>query len=296
MSIHARNLNYTYNLGTVYEHNAIKNVSFDIEGGEFIGVIGHTASGKSTLMQILNGLIKFDSGSLEVCGYKFNSENVNLSELRKKVGLVFQYPEYQLFEDTVELDVSFGPKNLAYPEEKIEKSVTDALEIMGLNTEEIRKSSPFELSGGQKRKVAIAGILAMNPEVLIMDEPSSGLDPKARSEMLDIIKKEHERTKRITIIVSHDMRDIAKIADKIIVMNKGNLYAYGTPREIFKQRDELLKIGLDLPEISHLSDELNKNGFNIDLGIYDIEEWADIVAKQIKMKKEENRNKGGRNA
>ncbi len=283
MSIRAENLNYIYNEGTVYENHAIKNVSFEIKHGEFIGVIGHTASGKSTLVQLLNGLLKVQSGTLEVAGYKVDSESSS-HELRKKVGLVFQYPEYQLFEDTVELDVAFGPKNLGYDEEKVEELVTRALTTVALNTEEIRKSSPFELSGGQKRRVAIAGVLAMDPEILIMDEPSSGLDPRGRAKMLDIMKKEHDNLKRTTLIVSHDMRDIARIADRILVMNKGEVYMFGTPNEVFREREALLDIGLDLPQISSLSFELNKRGFDIDMGVYNIDKWADIVAEQIKEK------------
>ncbi len=284
MSIRAEKLNFVYNKGSVYEVHAIKDVSFEIKQGEFIGVIGHTASGKSTLVQLLNGLLPLQSGTLEVAGHKFDSDTASLNELRKKVGLVFQYPEYQLFEDTVELDVAFGPKNLGYDEEKVEELVTRALTTVALNTEDVRKASPFELSGGQKRRVAIAGVLAMDPEVLIMDEPSSGLDPRGRAKMLDIMKKEHDDLKRTTLIVSHDMRDIARIADRILVMNKGEVYMFGTPSEVFREREALLEIGLDLPQISGLSFELNKRGFDIDMGIYNIEKWADIVAEQIREK------------
>lgn len=264
--------------------HAIKNVSFEIQKGEFIGVIGHTASGKSTLVQLLNGLLPLQSGTLEVAGHKFDKDNSSLAELRKRVGLVFQYPEYQLFEETVELDVAFGPKNLGYEGEKLEELVTRSLESVGLNTEEIRKSSPFELSGGQKRRVAIAGVLAMDPEILIMDEPSSGLDPKGRAQMLELMKQEHERLHRTTLIISHDMRDIARIADKILVMNKGEVYRFGTPREVFREREALLEIGLDLPAISGLSYELNQRGFALDTGIYNIEEWADALSEQMKQK------------
>ncbi len=284
MSIRAENINYIYNEGTVYEVHAIKNVSFEIKKGEFIGIIGHTASGKSTLMQLLNGLLDLQSGILEVGGHKVQKENSSLNELRKKVGLVFQYPEYQLFEDTVELDVAFGPKNLNYDEKKIERLVSRSLEAVGLNDESIRKSSPFELSGGEKRRVAIAGVLAMDPEILIMDEPSSGLDPKSRTEMLNLIKREHERLGRTTLIVSHDMRDIARIADKILVMSKGEVVMFGKPNEVFREREKLIEIGLDLPKISYLSTLLNENGFDIDTGIYNIDAWADAVAEQIKNK------------
>ncbi len=289
MSIRAEKLNYIYNQGTVYESHAIKDVSFEIKQGEFIGIIGHTASGKSTLVQLLNGLLPLQSGTLEVAGHTFDKENSSLTELRKKVGLVFQYPEYQLFEDTVELDVAFGPKNLGYDEAKVEELVTRSLTTVGLNTEEIRKSSPFELSGGQKRRVAIAGVLAMDPEILILDEPSSGLDPRGKAKMLDLMKAEHERLGRTTLIVSHDMRDIARIADRILVMNKGEVFSFGTPQEVFREREALIDIGLDLPKISGLSFELNKRGFHIDTGIYNIEKWADIVAEQIKEKMGDSR-------
>ncbi len=286
MSIRAEKLNYIYNEGTVYESHAIKDVSFEIKKGEFIGVIGHTASGKSTLVQLLNGLLPLQSGTLEVAGHKFDKDHGSLTELRKRVGLVFQYPEYQLFEDTVELDVAFGPKNMGYDDEKVEELVTRALTTVALNTEEIRKSSPFELSGGQKRRIAIAGVLAMDPEILIMDEPSSGLDPRGKAKMLNLMKAEHERLGRTTLIISHDMRDIARIADRILVMNKGEVYMFGTPSEVFREREALMEIGLDLPKISGLSFELNKRGFDIDTGIYDIEKWADIVSEQIHRKME----------
>lgn len=285
MSICAKNLNYTYHPGTAYEVHAIKNVSFEIKKGEFIGVIGHTASGKSTLVQLLNGLLPLQSGTLEVAGTLFDNKDASsLNELRKRVGLVFQYPEYQLFEETVELDVAFGPKNLGFDQNKVEHLVTRALASVGLNDEKIRKSSPFELSGGQKRRVAIAGVLAMDPEVLILDEPASGLDPKGKMQMMELIRSEHETLQRTTLMISHEMSDIARLADRILVMNRGEVFMFASPREVFRERDALLAIGLDLPKISGLSFALNKRGFQIDTGIYDIEEWADIVSEQMRAK------------
>ncbi len=282
MSIRAENLNYIYNEGSIYEVHAIRDVNFEISDGEFIAIIGHTGSGKSTLVQMLNGLLKIKSGSLVVGSYEVGNMTENISELRKKVGLVFQYPEYQLFEETVQEDVAFGPKNLGYEGDALEQAITRALEAVGLNSKDIREASPFELSGGQKRKVAIAGVLAMNPEVLMLDEPTSGLDPASRDEMLDLIKMEHEDRGRITIIISHDMREVARLADRIIVMSNGKIAMIGTPKEVYRDRQKLIDLGLDVPEITQTSHILNARGFDIDPGVFDVDEWVDIVAEQVK--------------
>lgn len=281
MSIRADKLNYAYGEGSVYEVLAVKDVSFEINSGDFVGIIGHTGSGKSTLVQLLNGLLPLKSGRLIVGEKELGSPEFTAKDLRKKVGLVFQYPEYQLFEESVELDVAFGPKNLGFEESKVEKAVSDALKSVGLDYPEIRKASPFELSGGQKRKVAIAGVIAMKPEILILDEPTSGLDPSSRDEILDLIKTSHESEGRITIIISHDMREMARLADKLIVMQGGEIAMQGSPQQIYRKRAELVGMGLDVPEISSASHALNERGFDIDTGIFDVDAWADIIAKQI---------------
>lgn len=262
-----RDVNYIYSADTVYRRHALKNVSLDIWKGEFIAVIGHTGSGKSTLIQHLNGLNKPSSGKILYKGQDISEKSFKLSDLRKKVGLVFQYPEYQLFETTVLLDVAFGPKNLGCDREQAEQQAREALALVGL-PEECYEMSPFELSGGQKRKAAIAGVLAMNPEVLILDEPTAALDPYGRDEILSILEDLH-RKKNITILlVSHSMDEVARFAQRIIVMDKGEILMDGTPADIFRRHKELEEIGLAAPQAMYIMKELKKYGLPVDTEIF----------------------------
>ena len=247
MSIRVSNLTHIYSEGLPHQAVALEVVSFNIADGEFVGIIGHTGSGKSTLLQHLNGLLKPKSGTIEVGGTDITAPGVLLRDIRRKVGLVFQYPEYQLFEETLEKDVAFGPGNLGLPEEEIHERVKKALNIVGLDYETFKNRSPFELSGGQKRRAAIAGVIAMEPEVLILDEPTAGLDPRAHKDILNMICDIHESTGNITILVSHNMGDIAGLADRVFVMEKGRLSFSGTPKEVFAQRERLNAMGLALP-------------------------------------------------
>lgn len=262
-----RDVNYIYSADTVYRRHALKNVSLDIWKGEFIAVIGHTGSGKSTLIQHLNGLNKPSSGKILYKGQDISEKSFKLSDLRKKVGLVFQYPEYQLFETTVLLDVAFGPKNLGCDREKAEQQAREALALVGL-PEECYEMSPFELSGGQKRKAAIAGVLAMNPEVLILDEPTAALDPYGRDEILSILEDLH-RKKNITILlVSHSMDEVARFAQRIIVMDKGEILMDGTPADIFRRHKGLEEIGLAAPQAMYIMKELKEYGLPVDTEIF----------------------------
>lgn len=285
MSIVIDNLVHIYNPKSPFETIALSNVSFTIEEGEFVGLIGHTGSGKSTLIQHLNGLLKPTSGKILINGLDITSKDVKLSEIRKKVGLVFQYPEYQLFEETVFKDVAFGPTNLGLPEKEIENRVKEAIDLVGLDYEDIKDRSPFELSGGQRRRVAIAGVIAMKPEVLILDEPTAGLDPRGRDEILEQIKRLHNKYKITVILVSHSMEDIARLVDKIIVMDKGKISLIGSPREIFKQAAELEKMGLGIPQITYLVRKLKEKGIDIRDDILTIEEAKQEIIKLIRGKK-----------
>ena len=241
MAIKIDHLNYVYSEGTAFEKHALKDVNLEIPDGQFIGVIGHTGSGKSTLIQHLNGLLKGTSGAIYYNGTNIYGEGYNMKELRSKVGLVFQYPEHQLFEIDVFTDVCFGPKNLGLPKEEVERRAYEALRLVGLKEKNFKKS-PFELSGGQKRRVAIAGILAMEPDVLVLDEPTAGLDPKGRDDILDQVKRLHEERHITVILVSHSMEDVARYVDRIIVMNKGQVRFDGVPREVFRHYRELEEI------------------------------------------------------
>ena len=232
MSIQVRSLTHIYEPGMPTESVALEDVSFEINDGELVGIIGHTGSGKSTLLQHLNGLLKPTSGQIVVGGKDITAPGVSMVEIRKRIGLVFQYPEYQLFEETVAKDVAFGPKNLGLSEAEIDERVREAIDLVGLDYDQIAERSPFELSGGQKRRVAIAGVIAMRPEVLILDEPTAGLDPKAHKDVLAMVEEVHRRTGNITILVSHNMADIARLSDKIIVVDSGRLVATGTPEEV----------------------------------------------------------------
>lgn len=262
MSIILNKVNYIYGQGTAYEKHALKNIELQIPDGQFIGLIGHTGSGKSTLIQHLNGLIRATSGNVFYNGKDIYDEDYNMKELRSKVGLVFQYPEHQLFETTVIKDVQFGPKNLGLSPLEVDLRSYEALKMVGIK-DDLIDASPFELSGGQKRRVAIAGVLAMKPEVLILDEPTAGLDPKGRDEILDQISKIHEEQKITVILVSHSMEDVAKYVERIIVMNKGQVAYDDTPNEVFTHYRELEKIGLAAPQVTYILNALKEDGIPV---------------------------------
>ncbi|MDD7719142.1 MAG: energy-coupling factor transporter ATPase [Eubacteriaceae bacterium] len=284
MSIQVRNLTHIYSQGMPDEQVALDNISFDINDGEIVGVIGHTGSGKSTMLQHLNGLLKPSSGSIVVGGVDITAKGVAMRDIRKRVGLVFQYPEYQLFEETVEKDVAFGPKNLGLDDEEIAMRVKDAITQVGLNYEKIKDRSPFELSGGQKRRVAIAGVIAMKPEVLILDEPTAGLDPGAHKEILKLIEKVHEESGNIIIFVSHNMADVAKLSDKVLVMSDGNLVLSGTPKEVFSQHDKLKSIGLAVPPVTALMQELHHRGLDINPDKLNLDEAEEELVNYLQRK------------
>ena len=265
MSIKVKELNHIYDKGMPTEQAALTDISFEIGDGEFVGIIGHTGSGKSTLLQHLNGLLKASSGTIEIGDVDITRPGVSMVEIRKKVGLVFQYPEYQLFEETVAKDVAYGPKNLGLSEEEIDERVREAIMLVGLDYDTVAERSPFELSGGQKRAVAIAGVIAMRPQVLILDEPTAGLDPKAHKDVLGMIKEVHRRTGNITILVSHNMSDVAEMTDKVIVIDGGKLVTVGTPMEVFSKGDLLKGIGLDLPPITEICRNLGIEGTVLDM-------------------------------
>ena len=276
MSIRLENLNYVYSPGTAYEKHALKDVSLTIPHGEFVGIIGHTGSGKSTLIQHLNGLIRATSGQIY-----YNEENIyqdgyNMKELRSQVGLVFQYPEHQLFEIDVMTDVCFGPKNQGLTLDECRERALEALRLVGLK-EKYYKASPFELSGGQKRRAAIAGVLAMRPRVLVLDEPTAGLDPKGRDDILEQIAYLHRQTDMTVILVSHSMEDIARYADRIIVMNHGEVMYNDEPKEVFAHFRELEEVGLAAPQVTYIMHDLKERGFAVDTGVTTVEEAADEI-------------------
>ncbi len=286
MSIQVIGLTHIYSEGLPYESVALNDVNFSIEDGEFIGVIGHTGSGKSTMVQHLNGLLKPHSGSIMIGDVDITKGNVLMRDIRRKIGLVFQYPEYQLFEETVHKDVAFGPTNLGLPKGEVNQRVIEAINLVGLDYDEVCERSPFELSGGQKRRIAIAGVIAMKPEVLILDEPTAGLDPKAHKDVLEMIKNIHETQKNITILVSHNMNDIAKLVDRVLVMEKGKIAMEGTPKQVFSQAQKLKKMGLALPQALEMMNKLRNRGFDIKEGILTndeaFEELVRILKKDIK--------------
>lgn len=283
MSIKTEKLNYIYSPGTPFSKHAIKDVTLEIPEGKFVALIGHTGSGKSTLIQHFNGLIKPTSGKVFIDGLDITEPGLNLTEIRKKVGLVFQYPEYQLFEETIEKDVAFGPKNLGLSEEEINQRVRRAIELVGLDFEKDKDKSPFELSGGQKRRVAIAGVVAMEPKVLILDEPTAGLDPKGRNEILSQIKSLHKEYGMTTLLVSHSMEDVAEIADLVLVMDKGEFVMMDTPKNVFSKTEELEKMGLASPQVTYLVKALNKSGcYNLKEDIITVEEALEEILKSFK--------------
>jgi len=284
MPIVVKNLTHVYMPGTPFESVALRDVNWKVEDGEFWGLIGHTGSGKSTLIQHLNGLLKPTSGEVIVDGVNLSDRGVNLREIRQKVGLVFQYPEHQLFEETVEKDVAFGPRNLGLPEDEIARRVKEAIELVGLKYDEIKDRSPFELSGGQMRRVAIAGVLAMKPKVLILDEPTVGLDPRGRDEILGQIVEFRKKQNMTVILVSHSMEDIAKLVDKIAVMHKGRMVDSGTPKQIFKNYEALASMGLDIPQVTHLMIKLKSRGKDVATDVVTVEEAEAEVLKAARRK------------
>lgn len=268
--IRTENLTYTYSQGTPFEKTAVKDVNIEIEEGELVGIIGHTGSGKSTLIQHLNGLIKPTSGKIFIDGVDIHDKDVKLRDVRFKVGLVFQYPEYQIFEETVYKDIAFGPTNMGLDEGEIDKRVRETAKLVGIDDSLLNKS-PFELSGGQKRRVAIAGVMAMRPKVLILDEPTAGLDPRGREMILGQIKHYHEETGSTVLLVSHSMEDVARFAQKILVMNKGEVFCYDTPPAVFARADEIAAIGLSVPQITKVFSMLRSRGIDIRGDVYTIE-------------------------
>lgn len=284
MSIKVEHLTHIYDKGMPSESVALDDVSFTAEDGQFIGIIGHTGSGKSTLLQHLNGLLKPDEGTVTVGNVDITQPGISMVEIRKRIGLVFQYPEYQLFEETVAKDVAFGPKNLGLSETEIEERVKEAIELVGLDYETVKDRSPFELSGGQKRRVAIAGVVAMRPEVLILDEPTAGIDPKAHKDVLNMVEEVHRRTGNITIFVSHNMADIARLSDKILVIHNGKLVTKGSPKEVFSQKETLRSVGLDLPPVTEFTEGLRERGINLSATILDVDEAAAQIAEYLKNK------------
>lgn len=287
MSIKLEHVNYIYSADTAYEKQALKDICLEIPHGQFVGIIGHTGSGKSTLIQHLNGLIRATSGTVYYNGENIYADGYNMKELRSQVGLVFQYPEHQLFEVDVLKDVCFGPKNQGFSEKECEERAREALKLVGLK-EKYYEQSPFELSGGQKRRVAIAGVLAMCPKVLVLDEPTAGLDPKGRDEILDQIAYLHKTSDITVILVSHSMEDIAKYVDRIIVMNHGEVMFDDVPKRVFSHYKELESVGLAAPQVTYIMHELKENGLDVSVHATTIEEAADeIMAAVTKKEKTE---------
>lgn len=272
MSIKIENLTHIYMPGGPFEKVALDNVNIEINDGEFVAIIGHTGSGKSTLIQHLNGLLKPTSGSIYIDGIDITAKDVNLIDIRKKVGLVFQYSEYQLFEETIEKDIAYGPRNLGFSEEQVIEQVKRSMDMVGLDYDTYKDVSPFDLSGGQKRRVAIAGVIAMNPKVLILDEPTAGLDPKGREEILAKVKEFNSKYGMTVILVSHSMEDVVRVAQKVIVMNGGRVELAGETKDVFKQVDKLESIGLGVPQVTYLMKRLRALGYNISDEVYTVEQ------------------------
>ncbi|WP_288175215.1 energy-coupling factor transporter ATPase [Sporofaciens musculi] len=286
MSIKLEHLNYVYSQKTAYEKKALNDISLEIPHGEFVGIIGHTGSGKSTLIQHLNGLLRATSGALYYNGENIYGEGYSMGKLRNEVGLVFQYPEHQLFEIDVLTDVCFGPKNQGLSQEECKERALEALHLVGLK-EKYYKSSPFELSGGQKRRVAIAGVLAMRPKALVLDEPTAGLDPKGRDDILDQIAFLHKESDMTVILVSHSMEDIARYADRLIVMNKGTVMYYDEPKKVFEHYQELEQVGLAAPQVTYIMHDLVKSGIPVRTDVTTVSEAADEIVRMLHREKEE---------
>ncbi len=286
MSIEVRHLTHCYSAGSPLSTVALDDVSLTIDDGEFVGIIGHTGSGKSTLVQHLNGLLKPTSGQVLIDGEDLNGEHVNRRQLRQRIGLVFQYPEYQLFEETVAKDIAFGPKNQGLPADDINERVRYAMENVHLDYDKYAEKSPFELSGGQMRRVAIAGVLAMKPSVLILDEPTAGLDPRGRDRVLSMLEDLHAREKVTIVMVSHSMDDMARLATRLIVMADGKVKASGSPREIFAQQEMMASCGLDVPAAAHLCHALREKGFDLPPDLYRESELKAHILRLWSLKKE----------
>ena len=278
--IKAENIRFVYGTGTSFEKTALSDVSFEIEKGEFIGIIGHTGSGKSTLVQLLNGLLKPTSGKIYLNGKDIWEQPKKIRNVRFKVGMVFQYPEYQLFDETVYKDISYGPKNMGLSDEEIDAKVKSAAEFVGLKKELLNKS-PFELSGGEKRRAAIAGVIAMDPEVLILDEPTAGLDPLGRDALLSQIQDYHDVRKNTVILVSHSMEDIARVADRILVMSHGEKYMLDTPENVFSKGRELEKLGLQVPQVTKIMLLLKESGINVNQNILTVEQAFNEIVNYL---------------
>ena len=284
MSIQVKNLTHIYSKGMPDEQLALDNVSFEIADGEKVAVIGHTGSGKSTLMQHLNGIIKPSSGNIIIGDTDITDPKTVMKDVRRRVGLVFQYPEYQLFEETVAKDIAFGPKNLGLSEGEIDERVREAIKLVGLDYDDIAERSPFELSGGQKRRVAIAGVIAMEPEILILDEPTAGLDPGAHKEILRMIEKIHSAQNNIIIFVSHNMSDVAEMADRVMVMDEGRILMMDTPELVFSRHEELNAIGLDIPPVTELMNDIRACGVDVPANVLNIEDAKTALLAYLKNK------------
>ncbi|WP_244969242.1 energy-coupling factor transporter ATPase [Tissierella praeacuta] len=286
MIMKINNLNYIYNPNTPFEKKALDNISLEIDEGEFIGLIGHTGSGKSTFVQHLNGLIKPTSGNIIIDNINIVTKDANLKEVRQKVGLVFQYPEHQLFEENIYKDIAFGPRNLGLNEEEIHSRVKESMELVGLNFNELKDRSPFELSGGQKRRVAIAGVIAMKPKILVLDEPTAGLDPRGRDEILGEIQKLYQKGGITIILVSHSMEDVAKLVDRILVMHKGKLQMDGSTREVFRKAEELESLGLGIPQITKFMKKFKEKGNDVKDDVLTVDEAKEEILKFLRRKED----------
>ncbi len=284
MSVQVSNLSHIYSKGMPNEQLSLNDISFEITDGEKIGIIGHTGSGKSTLLQTLNGLIKPTKGQIKIGGFDVTSPKTVMRDVRQKVGLVFQYPEYQLFEETVALDVAFGPKNLGLNQDEVDRRVKEAISLVSLDYDEISGLSPFELSGGQKRRVAIAGVIAMQPEILILDEPTAGLDPGAHKDIISMIEGIHSKQGNNIIFVSHNMADVADLADRVMVLDAGKLVMFDTPNRVFAQKETLSSIGLDIPPVTELMHSIKDKGIEIRTDILNVEEAKSEILRYIRNK------------
>jgi energy-coupling factor transport system ATP-binding protein len=282
--LETQELTYTYSVGTPFEKTAVDHVSLSIEEGEMIGVIGHTGSGKSTLIQHFNGLLTPSSGKVILDGRDIWADKKKIRDVRFKVGLVFQYPEYQIFEETVYRDIAFGPKNMGLSDTEIKRRVLETANDIGL-PEELLERSPFELSGGQKRRVAIAGVMAMEPRVLILDEPAAGLDPAGRELIFSHIRAYHRRTGNTTLIVSHSMEDVASFADRILVMNQGKVFCFDETEKVFARAEEITKIGLDVPQITKVFLELERRGFDFGKEVYTVDSAKELILRRLSERK-----------
>jgi cobalt import ATP-binding protein cbiO 2 len=282
MDINFKNVSFIYGEKTPFEKLALDNIDLTIKKGEFVGIIGHTGSGKSTLIQHFNGILKPTSGDVFIGDMNTKDKTLAKSGLRYKIGLVFQYPEYQLFEETIEKDIAFGPRNMGLSEEEVTERVKEAMELVGLDYETKKDKSPFEISGGQKRRVAIAGILAMKPDILILDEPTAGLDPKGRDELFFQIKNLYEKNNITIVLISHSMEDVAKLVNRIIIMKDGHIHSDKKTKEAFSDVDDLKKVGLNVPQITELMDVLRKNGHNFSKNILTVDEAFSEIKRELR--------------